>query len=115
MSLIDAGKATQFKKGQSGNPGGRPKGIAALAREHAEKAIDVLVTGLEDRNPNVRIAAARELLDRGYGKPLAMKADVTDKLEDLPDELINEAIEVLRKSIDDDEAAHKHEGSESIN
>ena len=34
---------TQFKPGKTGNPGGRPKGIAAKAREHTDKALDVLV------------------------------------------------------------------------
>ena len=64
---------TQFKPGQTGNPGGRPKGIAALARQHAEADIDFLAELLDDETAptSARIQAARELLDRGYGKPVA--------------------------------------------
>jgi hypothetical protein len=41
-----------FKPGQSGNPGGRPKGWAevnALARQHTAAAIEALVKSLGDR------------------------------------------------------------------
>jgi len=37
-----------FRPGQSGNPGGRPKGIAAKAREHTDKAVEVLVAALDE-------------------------------------------------------------------
>jgi hypothetical protein len=64
----------RFTKGKSGNPGGRPKEIAdlkALARVHTELALKVLVDIIKDkqRSGNARVAAAREILDRGYGKP----------------------------------------------
>ena len=88
-----------FKPGQSGNPGGRPKGIAAKAREHADKALDVLVGALDEEDAKVRITAARELLDRGYGKPVTMTADVTNKLEEFDDASLDAAISALRSAI----------------
>ena len=67
-----------FKKGQSGNPAGRKPGIPnkatadikALAQVHGSKAIAVLVKIMNDLSePSaVRTTAAKELLDRGYGK-----------------------------------------------
>ena len=83
-----------FKPGQSGNPGGRPKRhIGDLSREsrrYGQLALGTLVkicrSGLE-RN---RLTAAKELLDRGYGRALQMVdvAVLTKKLNELtPDEL----------------------------
>ncbi len=42
----------------------------SLARDHTEKAIEVLAEILDDEDPKYQIAAAKELLDRGHGKPL---------------------------------------------
>lgn len=92
-------------KGQSGNPGGRPKGIAAKAREHTDKCIEVLVSALSEDDAKTRIAAARELLDRGHGKPLAMTADVTNRLDDLNDADLDAAISAIRDAIKPIEAA----------
>jgi hypothetical protein len=61
-----------FKKGESGNPGGRPKVIGELrelAREHAPDAIKELARlAIKAKSETARVAAIRELLDRGYGK-----------------------------------------------
>jgi len=88
-------EASKWKPGQSGNPSGRPKGIAALARQHKDKALEVLVAGMEDTDPKVRITAAKEILDRGYGKPLTMTADVTDATNELDDDTLDAAIAAL--------------------
>jgi len=90
---------TPFKPGQSGNPGGRPKGIAAKAREHTDKALDVLVAALEDDDAKVRISAAKEIIDRGFGKPVSMTADVSKRLDDLDDDTLDSAIDALRSAI----------------
>lgn len=61
-----------FEKGKSGNPGGRPAGLAAF-REKAQKVADialkVLVEALKDDDVRNRVAAAKEILDRAWGKP----------------------------------------------
>ena len=63
-----------FKPGKSGNPGGRPAVSAelrALARERTPAAMNVLTQIMQDPKAPAaaRVAACRELLDRGYGRP----------------------------------------------
>lgn len=77
-----------FKKGQSGNPGGRPKGVAARARDlvgnDPTRLLEVLLAVAEDETEKAsdRVRATQELLDRGWGKsPSYAPVEEGDPLE----------------------------------
>src|SRR5262245_32659217 len=80
----------RFQKGQSGNPGGRPKEIAEvkeLARAHMPAAIEALASIMSDPKASdaARVSAACALLDRGYGKaPQHIEAEVGSYVALLP-------------------------------
>lgn len=87
--------STAFKPGQSGNPGGRPKklqDLAQAAQEHSVTALATLVAVCKKGPAAARVAAAKELLDRGYGKaPQTLQGPggkplIPDKPTDMTDE-----------------------------
>ena len=61
-----------FKKGQSGNPGGRPKEVSEvkdLARTYGVDAIERFVELIASDNERTAVAACEAILNRGYGRP----------------------------------------------
>ncbi len=63
-----------WRKGQSGNPGGRPRTtleVRELARQHGPQAIHRLCELMYSRNETVALRAADLVLNRGYGLPTA--------------------------------------------
>lgn len=90
MPAAAKGIGRPFEKGRSGNPNGRPKVVGEiqdLARKYGPAAIAKLaqMSGLVANTPaaeneSARIAAIRELLDRGYGKAM-QPTDITSNGE----------------------------------
>jgi ferritin-like protein len=66
-----------FKKGQSGNPKGRPKmpnlkdAIAKILAEEKDgmQALEAVIKALRAKAVKGDVRAAKELLDRAYGTP----------------------------------------------
>jgi hypothetical protein len=59
--------------GHTANPSGRPRVVAELrdlARAHTPEAMQRLVELMQSKNEQTALAAVRELLDRGFGKPV---------------------------------------------
>ena len=81
-------KKTQFKKGQSGNPDGRPKlpdlkeiiaEVLGQEKDGSNAAADIL-KAMRKKAASGDVKAAAFLFDRGYGKPVeTVNATVTDK------------------------------------
>jgi len=89
------GAGKPFQKGQSGNPGGRPKEIREikeLARQHTTAAISTLVRSLRAKSETARVVAANSILDRGYGKA-AQHIEL-----DAGDELIRRLNEAMKRN-----------------
>ncbi len=90
--MYHAGLAPKWQKGQTGNPGGRPKQpvrMTDLARQYGPEAINTLVEkmrhGEDDR---VQIMAAKILLDRGYGAVKQIEDDAEKRPPPTPEERI---------------------------
>lgn len=92
-----ARSATTFEKGKSGNPGGRSKAVGPNGETNAQIAAPLVPLAkqtleevMKDKSaPHMaRVTAARDVLDRAYGKPRPAeeggdKPDMTQILAEL--------------------------------
>ena len=99
----------RFKKGESGNPGGRPKEIGdlrQLARERTQTALSTLENVMTDpmAPAAARVSAACALLDRGYGRPaqtLAVDREETPVSVKVTDRTLNNVAFLMRKAMEE--------------
>ena len=111
-------RSTSFKRGQSGNPDGRPKrpetiearrvvaDVKAAARELTPEAMDTLKKAMMDQNAPwaAKIAAAIAVLDRGWGKPeqtVSANVSILDQMTDDEQKAMLAALAALRAAEDD--------------
>jgi hypothetical protein len=96
-----------WRKGQSGNPGGRPKGegeVRQLARAYTHEAIKTIVHLMREGPPPIAGRAAEALLDRGCGRPsleigVALKAEFSAALNRLESALSPEEFERVLQAL----------------
>jgi spermidine/putrescine-binding protein len=86
------------------------RNIAAMAREIAPKAMDKLIALMNSDSETVAKDAAIHILDRAIGKPIAMTADVTDRLDELTDDELDAGIAAIKQQI---AAAAAKDGTEA--
>src|SRR5690348_16391946 len=80
-----------FPPGQSGNPGGRPRGLVAAIRAQTrdgEELVRFMLSVLRGRLAGARLrdrmAAAEWPADRGFGRPVQAVGMAMDALDDRP-------------------------------
>jgi hypothetical protein len=109
-----------WKKGQSGNPSGKKKGLAKASREQVgedgEKLAELWwsIASDETRRDSDRLEASRLLADRGWGKAVSFTAIEGDPLglEDMEQAAEEFRRNILRLAATGDERSSDRSGPE---
>jgi hypothetical protein len=109
---------TSWKKGQSGNPGGRKKDVGhiqMLAREFTEAALATLVEVMENCQElgASRVRAAECVLDRGWGRPTSTVALTGEgggpvQFQEAQNELSDIVARLVTRRTEDEVASEPH-------
>lgn len=99
-NIADAGKATRFQKGQSGNPGGKPVG----ARNKLQgDFMNALAEDFEQHGPAAIIACRTEKPEqyiRVIASLMPKELEVKRPLEDLTDDELAAGVAALQRLLD---------------
>lgn len=61
--------------------------------------MEVLAGLLNSDDERVRASAAEHIIDRAIGRPVAMTADVTDRLDEFTDEQLDAGLAVIERQL----------------
>lgn len=108
---------SRWKPGQSGNPGGQPKGLADVrkaARTYTQEAIETLAKWMRDDNPKASIPAAVALLNRGWGMPQQTVKATVNHVREMTDAELTEFLTGEHDEIGDGEGATPPSGGSGL-
>lgn len=93
----------QFKRGESGNPGGRPK-KPEWVKGKGEEALKVIYAIMTDEETKVtdRITAARLIAEYDLGKPQQRVEQTNVNLDATPTQSLSESLRIIRELTGDE-------------